>query len=27
MRLPLTEISEENTGVLISAMRSVGLYI
>ncbi len=27
MRLPLTEISEENSGVLISAMRSVGLYI
>ncbi len=27
MRLPLTDMSEENTSVLISAMRSVGLYM
>ena len=27
LRLPLTEISEENKGVLISAMRDSGLYI
>lgn len=27
MRLPLTEISEANKGILISAMRSAGLYI